>query len=386
LIIRYRPYPNNFYNWVMQDKGTLYRAIGMMSGTSMDGIDVAVLDTDGDSLIRLGEWATEAYPPVLRQALLGLTADGADLARFELLELEVTRLHIDFVTQFCGRHGIDLGSVDCIGFHGQTIKHEPDLGRCRQLGDGAQMAQALGRTVINRFRDNDLRHGGQGAPFAPAYHRALARSKGLREPLVILNIGGVSNVTLIDSDRLEAFDCGPGNALIDDWVRAHCNVPYDEDGRISASGRVDEPALAALMSDPYFRIPGAKSLDRNNFSAAPVQHLSAEDGAATLVAFTAQAIAKAAEALPARAPEWIIVGGGRLNKTLVSTLRKRLAAPVRIAEDLQWAGDAIEAQAFAYLAVRSLRGLPLSWPSTTGVRQPVTGGVRHEPVDLHRTG
>jgi anhydro-N-acetylmuramic acid kinase len=188
----------------------------------------------------------------------------------------------------------------------------------------------------------------------------------------------VSNVTLIAYD-LHAFDCGPGNALIDDWVRTRAGLPYDDGGRLAGAGVVNEKALAQLMDHPYFSVQGAKSLDRNHFSLAPVNDLSVIDGAATLVAFTAGAIALAARLLPLQPDTWIVVGGGRLNTTLVTQLRSALSCKVLIAEQVGWAGDAIEAQAFAYLAVRALRRLPLSWPTTTGVRAPVTGGVRHMP-------
>jgi anhydro-N-acetylmuramic acid kinase len=241
------------------------------------------------------------------------------------------------------------------------------------------MARELGCVVINRFRDADMRCGGQGAPFAPAYHRALTVAHRVEPPVAILNVGGVSNVTLVCGDDIHAFDCGPGNALIDDWVRARAGMPYDEGGKLAASGTVDARALANLMNHPFFSIRGTKSLDRNHFSVEPVAQLSVADGAATLVAFTARAIASAARMLPVQADTWVVVGGGRLNQTLVSRIRAELDCRVLVAEDLGWFGDAIEAQAFAYLAVRALRGLPLSWPTTTGVREPTSGGVLHMP-------
>jgi anhydro-N-acetylmuramic acid kinase len=354
-----------------------YVSIGLMSGTSMDGIDVALLETDGETALRAGPWTSRPYPAGLREALLGLDPAAPEVAGYDE---QVTRAHIDAVRDFCAAQHIDPASVDCVGFHGQTIKHEPQLGKTWQLGDGARMAHELGCVVINRFRDEDLRGGGQGAPLAPAYHRALTRAQGLTQPVAILNIGGVSNVTLVDGEDIHAFDCGPGNALIDDWVRTRAGIPYDENGRLAAAGNVDPKVLEQLMSHPYFSIRGTKSLDRNHFSVEPVRGLSVADGAATLVAFTARAIALAAGILPTRADSWVVVGGGRLNRTLVDHIRGELNRPVQVAEDLGWAGDAIEAQAFAYLAVRTLRGLPLSWPTTTGVREPMPGGVRHLPT------
>jgi anhydro-N-acetylmuramic acid kinase len=353
-----------------------FRVIGLMSGTSMDGIDVAFIETDGESFVARGPFATVPYPINLRRTLLRLPADATDIRS---VEREVTDLHSQAVRSFCEANGIQLNLIDLIGFHGQTIRHEPERRRTWQLGDGQRMADALGTVIVNCFRQNDMEHGGEGAPLAPAYHRAIVHSLRVDQPVAVLNIGGVSNVTLIDGELLYACDCGPGNALIDDWVSGQCGVPYDDGGRIAAAGRVDTQALAVLMDNPYFRRPGAKSLDRNAFSVAAVSKLSPEDGAATLSAFTAAAIAAEAERLPRRPKEWLVAGGGRRNAYLVDELGARLAEPVRAAEERGWNGDAIEAQAFGYLAVRSTLELPLSWPETTGVAEPISGGVRHWP-------
>lgn len=353
-----------------------HKVIGLMSGTSMDGIDAAYLETDGDALVQTGVYASTPYPPDLRRTLLRLPADGVDIKSVERV---VTDLQSAAVRALCDSGGIDLRSVDVVGFHGQTIKHEPERRKTWQLGDGQRMADTLGRPVVNNFRQNDMDHGGQGAPFAPAYHRAIVRSRGVAEPVAVLNIGGVSNVTLIDGELLYACDCGPGNALIDDWVSAHCGVPYDDGGKIAAAGRVSEPALATLLANPYFQQSGPKSLDRNAFSTVSVAGLPPADGAATLAAFTAAAIAAEARRLPRSPKEWIVVGGGRHNHQLLSELRRRLGVPVTTAEHHGWAGDAIEAQAFGYLAVRSVLGWPLSWPETTGVSRPVSGGEHWKP-------
>jgi anhydro-N-acetylmuramic acid kinase len=352
------------------------KAIGLMSGTSMDGIDVAILETDGDAHLAIGPHGSAPYPPDLRRTLLRLPCDDINMT---VVEQEVTDLHSQAVRAICAEMQIDLASVDVIGFHGQTVKHEPERARTWQIGDGQRMADSLAKVVVNHFRQNDMDHGGQGAPFAPAYHQAIVRTQNVPQPVAVLNIGGVSNITLIDEDLLYACDCGPGNALIDDWVNIRCGIAYDDGGRIAAKGRINEHALARMLSDPYFRQIGPKSLDRNAFSADPVSGLSAEDGAATLSAFTAAAIAVEAQRLPRRPKEWIVVGGGRLNDYLIAQLRHRLGAVVKTAEMIGWEGDAIEAQAFAYLAVRSILRLPLSWPTTTGVSAPVTGGVRWDP-------
>jgi len=354
-----------------------FTVIGLMSGTSMDAIDVALLETDGDAYLAWGPHASTPYPSDLRSALLRLPADDVDVIR---IEREVTDLHSQAVRAFCAENKIDLATVDVIGFHGQTIKHEPQQGRTWQLGDGQRMANTLAKVFVNNFRQNDMDHGGQGAPFAPTYHRAIVRVRGVPQPIAVLNIGGVSNVTLIDGELLYACDCGPGNALIDDWLSARCGVPFDDGGRIAATGRVDEHGLAMLLSSPYFRQSGPKSMDRNAFSSDAISGLSPEDGAATLSAFTAAGVAAEAQRFPRQPKEWIVVGGGRLNDYLMAELRRRLGAPVKTAETFGWAGDAIEAQAFGYLAVRSILKLPLSWPGTTGVSEPVTGGVRCDPV------
>ncbi|HTC54726.1 MAG TPA: anhydro-N-acetylmuramic acid kinase [Steroidobacteraceae bacterium] len=353
-----------------------FTVIGLMSGTSMDGIDAAILETDGDAVLLAGPQGGIPYPDELRRTLLRLPCADLDLVA---IEHTVTDLHAEAVRRLCAQANREVGGIDLIGFHGQTIQHDPEHRRTWQLGDGQRLADTLGRVVINQFRQNDLEHGGQGAPLAPAYHRALVRASGLSGPVAVLNIGGVSNVTLIDEDRIHACDCGPGNALIDDWVSRQFNIPYDAGGRRAAAGVIDTTALATLLQSPYFLKHGPKSLDRNAFSPAPVSGLSGEDGAATLTAFTAAAIALEAQRLPRQPGLWIVVGGGRLNLCLLDALRARLGAPVKTAEEVGWSGDAIEAQAFGYLAVRSALQWPLSWPDTTGVAAPVTGGVRWEP-------
>jgi anhydro-N-acetylmuramic acid kinase len=348
-----------------------------MSGTSMDGIDAALLVTDGEGYLHPGGFRGTAYPEALRRTLLRLPAPDVDTAE---LERQVTDLQVRAVQELCAQADLSPGGLDLVGFHGQTILHAPQQGRTVQLGDGQRMANALRVPVVTAFRQNDMEHGGQGAPLAPAYHRALVQASALAQPLAVLNIGGVANCTLIDRGRLFACDCGPGNALIDDWVRAHCGVHFDDGGRIARSGRVSPEVLARLLENPYFRRSGPKSLDRNAFSLEPVAALSAPDGAATLSAFTAAAIALEAQRLPVMPREWIVVGGGRHNVHLLGELRARLGVTVRPAEDFGWHGDAIEAQAFAYLAARSVRGLPLSWPETTGVSSAVSGGVLWQPM------
>jgi anhydro-N-acetylmuramic acid kinase len=361
-------------------------AIGLMSGTSMDGIDAAILMTDGEELVAPGPALSRPYPAALRaelgQALAEMAAAGDPVrlrATLGDLEARLTRENAEAVRGLMSRAGMGAGDIDVIGYHGQTVLHRPARAITVQLGDGALLAALTGIAVVNDFRAADVAAGGEGAPFAPAYHRALARMSGIM-PLVVVNIGGVANVTWLtgDADPV-AFDTGPGNALIDDFVAARTGRTLDEGGTLALSGTVDEAALAALLADDYFARPPPKSLDRNAFSAAPVAHLGLADGAATLAAFTARAIAGAARFFPAPPGRWIVSGGGRRNAAIMAALARAAGAGVMTAEDAGWRGDEVEAEAFAYLAVRALKGLALSWPTTTGVPAPMPGGVLNRP-------
>jgi anhydro-N-acetylmuramic acid kinase len=365
-------------------------AIGLMSGTSMDGIDAAVLVTDGDGEIEPGPSLSRAYAPELRGALLTALSEIAaadDPVRFRAklsdLETRLTRANAEAVLALMDSGGLVPSAVDVVGYHGQTVLHRPQRRITVQLGDGALLARLTGVPVVNDFRTADVAAGGEGAPFAPAYHRALARASG-ETPLVVVNIGGVANVTWLDgaADPV-AFDTGPGNALLDDFVAARTGRLYDEGGALALAGTVDEAALAALMANAYFDRPPPKSLDRNEFSARAVAHLMLEDGAATLAAFTARTIAGSARFIPTPPRRWVVSGGGRRNAAILRHLADLVGAEVATAEDAGWRGDDIEAEAFAYLAVRSLKGWPLSWPTTTGVPRPMPGGVSHWPGDRH---
>jgi len=349
-----------------------------MSGTSLDGVDIAIIETDGDGVSAFGPTMSLPYPESFRDALRGLLGrklDGA--SQVSNLVHDLTLRHAEAVNQLLDQAGMAADDIDVIGFHGQTVFHDPGNGITCQLGDGEVLARETGITVVNDFRSNDVDHGGEGAPLAPVYHVALART--LERPVAFLNIGGVANLTWISPDGgAIACDTGPGNALIDDWVLKKTGLPMDEGGKLARAGTIDEVALAALMDHPYFARDYPKSLDRDDFSVAPIEGLSPEDGAATLTAFTAAAVATAAKMLPAPPLKWLVTGGGRHNSTTMAALRRALLVPVEPVEVEGWDGDALEAQAFAYLAVRSLRGLPLSFPQTTGVKHPVSGGVRHD--------
>jgi anhydro-N-acetylmuramic acid kinase len=359
----------------------IQKVIGLMSGTSLDGVDAALLDTDGETVARPGPGLTLAYDARTRALLRAALDDAPGLAQggpvpqsIQEAERKLTDVHAEAVGALLTKAGLAPGDVSLLGFHGQTILHRPERRWTWQIGDGAALAKATGIDVVNDFRSADVAAGGQGAPLMPLYHAVLAREAGLAEPAVVVNIGGVAQVTYITGDMILAFDTGPGNAPIDDWMHRHTAKPVDENGAFAATGKINETALQIMLTNPFFdRIP-PKSLDRMDFGMEAVEELSPADGAATLTAFTAAALARAAAHFPNPAATWIVSGGGRHNNTLMAMLRMRLNAPVLKAEDADWDGDALEAQGFAYLALRSKLGLPLSLPTTTGVKQPMTGG------------
>jgi anhydro-N-acetylmuramic acid kinase len=339
-----------------------------MSGTSLDGIDAAFIVTDGQSRVETGPWLTIPYPTSLRERLRGILGGVGPVAE---VERALTEAHADAVAELRSRHAI--GRVDVIGFHGHTILHRPQEGRTWQIGDGALLAARTGIDVVCDFRSADVAAGGEGAPFVPLFHAAL--TSGLERPVAVLNIGGVANVTWIGADgAVLAFDTGPGNALIDDWCLVHLGRPVDEDGKLAAAGSVDDAHVARFLAHPFFARRPPKSLDRDEWAQFRPGHLAAADGAATLTAMTAAAVAAAERWFPAPPRRWLVTGGGRHNPVIMASLRQRLGAPVDPVGAVGWQGDALEAQAFAYLAVRALDGLPLSLPSTTGVKAPTTGG------------
>lgn len=359
------------------------RALGLMSGTSMDGIDVALVDTDGAGEIVRGPSLTIAYSAATRRGLVRAMAVARDLTRRDErptplaeTEREITELHAAAVAEFLRKRGIDPASVACIGFHGQTVLHRPQAGLTVQLGDGPLLAKLTGVDVVYDMRAADCAAGGQGAPLVPAYHRALAIQ--IRQlPIAFLNIGGVGNVTWVGGDgRLIAFDTGPGNALVDDFMQARTGATHDAGGATAARGTVSDKVVAELLRHEHFALPPPKSLDRDAFPVKElVADLSTEDGAATLTAFSAAAIAKAREHFPQQPQLWVVCGGGRRNRTLMSMIAGHVENAVVPAEAVGLDGDGIEAEAWAYLAVRSCRGLPLTFPGTTGVPTPITGGV-----------
>jgi anhydro-N-acetylmuramic acid kinase len=364
-----------------------------MSGTSMDGIDIAAIETDGETVSRFGPATTQPYraddAALLRTAVEAARTLNDRHARPGILaeaERLVTALHAAAVLSFLRTNGLHPRDIDVIGFHGQTVLHRPDERLTVQLGDGQALADETGIRVVYDLRAADIAAGGQGAPLVPVYHRALAAMLDRPHPIAVLNIGGVANVSYIDGvPDPYACDTGPGNALIDDFMRARRDCLRDENGEAAARGQVDEAAVARVLKHSFFALKPPKSLDRNAFrewvaDRAQLADKSVEDGAATLAAITAATVATIVPHLPAPPRSWIVCGGGANNATLVRMLRERLApASVETAGEAGWDADAIEAQAFAYMAVRSLRGLPITFPTTTGVPEPMTGGVLAEP-------
>lgn len=385
----------------------LMRAIGLMSGTSMDGIDVALLDTDGEGKVERGPGASYPYPPETRARIQAAVEAARGLQRRDdrtgllgEVEAELTQRHAEAVAAFLAANHLQSAAIDVIGFHGQTVLHrlhqhrsisvadpvgDAHVARVEpvvvshmltvQLGDGAELARATGIDVVYDMRAADCAAGGQGAPLVPAYHRALAISLR-RLPLAFVNIGGVANITYVGGDgRLIAFDTGPGNALIDDLMSRRAGLDRDADGATAARGTVRDDYVAEYMRHSYFSTVPPKSLDRNAFALEMVDALTVEDAAATLTAFTATSIGAARAFLPDEPALWIVCGGGRRNRTLMRMLAGRVQNAVVPAEAVSLDGEHMEAEAWAYLAVRSLKGLPITFPGTTGAPRPLTGGV-----------
>ena len=362
-------------------------AIGLMSGTSMDGIDAALIETDGDGVARPLDFLFQPYDETMRAKLrraieLALAMDApAFHSEIEAISLDLTVAHDDAVSALLEQAGVGPDDIELIGFHGQTIAHRPDRGWTWQIGDGDLLAKLSGIAVVNDFRSADVAAGGQGAPLVPLYHRALIGELRGGGPVGVLNLGGVGNLTWFGSgdDDILAFDTGPANALIDDWVRAHGAGDRDEGGALAASGEVHRDVLTAMCDLPWFDLAPPKSLDRHDFTTQPTRGLSLADGAATLTAFTAETVRIALGHAAEPTMRLLVTGGGRHNATLMWMLRERLNMPVEPVESVGWNGDGLEAEAFAYLAVRVAERLPTSLPGTTGVRAPTSGGRLHRP-------
>ncbi|MDO8901293.1 MAG: anhydro-N-acetylmuramic acid kinase [Phenylobacterium sp.] len=374
------------------------RVLGFMTGTSLDAVDMAVLETDGETIEAFGPAGERKLTDAVRKLVVAATEAARGWARnspepavFEEAAAAIAREHLEAAEAFLAEHDLAWSDIDLIGMHGQTVLHERpkdgQIGRTVQLGDAAWLAEQTGVPVAFDFRSADVAAGGEGAPLAPIYHLARARAAGMAPPLAVLNVGGVANVTLWPGvGELVAFDTGPGNGMIDLLVQARGAGRFDDKGNYASVGMVDEGMLRALLAHPYFDAPPPKSLDRYDFSLEPLEELKLEDAAATLVAFTAEAVKMGFLKLEVSPEVVVVCGGGRHNPEIMKALRERLKAQVLSAEDVDWRGDAIEAEAFAYLAARTARGLPISFPKTTGAPSPMTGGRIVRPAAKSQEG
>lgn len=366
-------------------------AIGLMSGTSCDGIDAALLRTDGVNILSRGPNSflpfTLAEQEEIRAVMKNVAAcEGKNARLTAAMKVEdlITAKHIEAVEKFFSSFDLNAEDVDVIGFHGQTMFHDPDEFYSIQIGDGAALAKALGIPVVYDFRSEDMRMGGQGAPLVPVYHRALVRQAEMELPVAIVNIGGVANVTYVvgtqdinnnDGGDMLAFDTGPGNALLNDWVEKHTGEKMDFSGRYASAGTVNDEIVNRFLSQDYFEVTPPKSLDRNSFEIPDFDGLSLEDGAATLTEITVRSIAHAMKFMDSLPRQWIVVGGGALNDEMVHRLECILDMELTNSKNIGWDADFMEAEAFGFLAVRHLAQLPISFPSTTGVKKSSCGGL-----------
>lgn len=355
-------------------------AIGLMSGTSRDGIDAALIETDGEARVRSIAFESRAYDLDTRQ----LIGEACDLAMempnrqshsiIERCDRRLTELHAAVLDNLLAASGTSGDAISVIGFHGHTVAHRADLGWTWQIGNPEFLASRYGVDVVYDLRGDDMEHGGQGAPLLPVYHRAVFG--GSERNVAVLNLGGVANLTWLGKDgSICAFDCGMASALIDDWVQQHYGVAFDDSGRIAASGAIDEGVLGRMIDHPFFAAAYPKSIDRADFTLEAVRGLAPADAAATLAAFTARGVAIGLAQMPGIPDDLIVTGGGRKNAFIMDLIKAMSGITPHPTETHGWDGDAIEAQGFAYMAVRNLRGLPITFPETTGVREPMIGGT-----------
>ena len=376
----------------IEGKAQVLTAIGLMSGTSMDGIDVAMVRSDGSEVTERGGFLTVPYRPNFRRCLADALETAKSIQKRDKrpddlaeLERELTLLHADAVETFLSRFSLSPDQIDLVGFHGQTVLHRPERQLTVQIGDGPLLAERLGLPVVYDMRANDMRTAGEGAPLAPAYHGALARNLDREHPIAFVNIGGISNITSVDADgRLTAFDTGPGNSLIDQWVEMKAGIPFDQGGAIVSEGQMQRRLIDPYLEAAFFDTSSKRrSLDRNDFLPPDPSDANLEDGARSLARLTAEAILKSSAKLRELPKTWVICGGGRSNRMIMEDLQDLLTpqdATVLSADALGLDGDAMEAEAWAFLAIRSSQGLALTWPETTGCSRPVTGGAMAMPA------
>ena len=369
--------------------GKIYKAMGLMSGTSLDGVDVSIIESDGNeeySSILDGyfEYDNELYRKILkiRDKILSSEELFTYLGEINTLEREITLFNSRVVNEMLKK---SKATIDLIGFHGQTVFHDPQKKISKQLGDGKLLSQLTKKKVVYNFRQNDLENGGQGAPFAPIFHNALAnkidKKFNLGFPINILNIGGIANITttvswqdLRDKNKIYAYDIGPGNCLIDEWIRKNSKKKYDKDGLIAKSGKIDELILNQAIENFTTDYNYEKSLDIKDFDVFFAKGLSLENGAATITNFTAKLISDGMNFVNGN--KWLVCGGGRKNKYLLENIKNNLKEfDINLIDKYEIDGDFIESQAFAFLAIRSLEGMPISFPSTTRCKESITGGI-----------
>jgi len=356
--------------------------IGTMSGTSMDGIDAALLETDGESVLTPGASYFQAYSKDERAMIVAAIeafkgGEGRESSAVREAEEMITDAHARAIKTLMENENLKAEDIALVGFHGQTLFHAPHQGTTIQIGDGQKLAENLGIAVVYDFRSEDVAKGGEGAPLVPVFHQAILQHAGIEMPAAIVNIGGVSNVTIVRGDDLVAFDCGPGNALIDDWMKSRTSKTFDQWGRIAGEGRVNEIIVGQWLEDPYFSRKPPKSLDRNAFDVLAIDRASLADGAASLTAFSARAIARSIA--PYGIKTLYVSGGGAHNRTMMRMLGEASGLAPRMMDELGFDGDFLEAQAFAYLSARVEAGLPLTFPGTTGVKKPTSGGKIARP-------
>lgn len=366
-------------------KNKVLNIVGMMSGTSLDGIDVSLVSTNGTVIKDIKKSTFKPYPKKLREDIIEISKDLDNIIKMLEISNEITLLHIKALEENLKINTLRNKDIDLIGFHGQTIYHNPKEKTSLQIGNASLLATKTDIPVISNLRDNDIACGGQGAPIVPIFHKAIIANSDL--PIAVVNIGGVSNITAIYKNNLIAGDVGPGNALIDDWIRQRINKNYDKDGKIASMGKIHEQLVELYIEGHnFFAQDLPKSLDRNTFSnfMEELHQMTTEDGAATLAFLTALSINHSLKSLSPKINKIILTGGGRKNLFILNLLKEKFNIEVITMDDYSFNGqkldgDFIEAQAMAFIAACSFYNINYTFPSTTGVPSPKSGGVLYNP-------
>ena len=362
----------------------LITCIGLMSGTSCDGIDASIIKSDGENVVHFTGNHFLPYEDRIKSKIRGLKEKinlildlETNITEIDNLEKEITLLHAKIVNSIIEKFKLNKLEIDLIGFHGHTIFHSFKYKKTKQIGDGKLLSQLTGIKVVYNFRENDIKNNGQGAPLVPIFHKLLKTKLKIKIPLVFFNIGGISNLTYLNKDEeMVSFDSGPGNCLIDRilQLKSEDKVQFDKDGMIAFTGNIDKNILDSYLSDPYYELSPPKSLDINDFNLNPLRDLSLKDSVATLSELTSLTIVNALSFFSSKPIEIILCGGGRKNKFIFDRIKKLSNITISNIDDYKINGDFIESQAFAYLAIRSLFKKPISFPKTTGATKPITGG------------